>query len=181
VALLGLLGAGLLYRGSLDARGRQVTDAPRDVRPLAPPMEVDAEVAHAVGPAPPPSPPAQKQPDPGPDPRLSAERSAPPAAKPSSRYKLTSEPVGATVLRASDGFRLGNTPVELDLNEESRPLALLVRMPGYVEQTVSIRRGEGTSRHVRLVRPRREPAAAPAPAPNLRNSSGEKSIFDRIN
>jgi len=181
VALIGLLGGGLLYRGSPDSRGRQSAAPPRDVKPTAPPAEVVAEAARAGVPAPTPPPRAQEQPDPRPDPRLAAERSPPPAAKPSSRYKLTSEPGGATVLRASDGFRLGNTPVELDLNEESSPLTLHVRMPGYVEQTFSIRRSEGTSRHVRLVRPRREPAAARAPAPNLRNSSGEKSIFDRIN
>jgi serine/threonine-protein kinase len=76
------------------------------------------------------------------------------------RVHVQSSPPGAIVLDTSRGSILGVTPLDSTYARGSRPLALILRLDGYEEKTVSINLDGNSSTSVDL---QRTPAEAPLP------------------
>ena len=72
------------------------------------------------------------------------------------RIVLQSEPQGAAVLKVGELTPLGTTPWTTERDRSPEPLKVLLRLPGYADQTEVLELGENAERTIRLT-------ATPAP------------------
>ena len=91
-----------------------------------------------------------------------AEPAAPPPAKApvTVRVRLASTPVGARVVRVSDGVVLGTTPETMEMRSSAEPLLLRLEKDGFVAATREVSLASDANLSVVL-----EAMAAEAPAP----------------
>jgi serine/threonine-protein kinase len=114
--------------------------------------------------SPPAPPPASPPPAPLPP-------SPPPAPKPTqATLSLASEPAGAEVYRMPQGVRIGTTPLSYPVESMSGEIVLLLKKPGYRDQTIAMRADRDSEQKVALARKPLptgdKPAGTAAPSPN---------------
>jgi len=87
-----------------------------------------------------------------------------PAARPAApakvRWRITSQPVGAQVVRMSDGSLLGTTPWDSEQDQGPQRVELRLKLAGFVDQSLELSQSADTERHEQL---RPVPAAASEP------------------
>jgi hypothetical protein len=82
--------------------------------------------------------------------------------------RVISRPAGAEVVRASDGVRLGVTPVDLEMPRGAEAARLKVRRPGFVPESIELPRDrDGQVAVVLTPRARLQAANAQAKRPKL--------------
>jgi len=78
------------------------------------------------------------------------------------RWRVTSQPAGAQVVRMSDGSVLGTTPWEGEQDRGPQRVELRLKLAGFVDQSLELSQSADAERNEQL---RRMPAAASEPPP----------------
>jgi serine/threonine-protein kinase len=113
----------------------------------------------------------------------------PPAPPPKVRWRITSQPAGAQVVRASDGLLLGTTPWQTESSRGDEKEALLLKLTGFVEQRLELSHSADSDRQEQLQPLPRAPAAEPrtrgkrkasSPAGASRKSASEDLSDDEL-
>ncbi len=89
------------------------------------------------------------------------------------RVMLKSEPSGAKVIQVADQTALGTTPWSIERDQASAPLKVLLRLPGYADQTEVIDLADHYDRTIKLVP---EPQTAEPKTPDKTNVPVQKPI-----
>jgi hypothetical protein len=111
-------------------------------------------------------------------PRSVSSVSAPPV-----RWSLRTQPVGALVLRASDGKILGQTPLSILHERLSEALPVRLRLDGYQEESLSIPqdRDSETELVLRVIPARLEPQATDVKGPrNKPKAPPPRRRYERV-
>jgi len=102
---------------------------------------------------------------------------AKPAAVEKSKAKahlhIDSRPSGAEVFRASDGIRIGETPLDLDIDKTRGQAVFTVRLSGYKDERVSLDADQDSSDNVTLVAKSRHGSSSVAKPVNVKPAAVE--------
>ncbi|HWM84317.1 MAG TPA: protein kinase [Kofleriaceae bacterium] len=134
--------------GAGDAKAGD-TEAGAKVEPR--PRAADAGAVATREPEEPPAePPAEPPPEPPAEPARDAETNRRPVAL--ITLQIDSLPRGASVIRKSDGVRLGETPFTYQTEPQRRSIAVVLRHKGYRDEVVTLPGNRSAERRVPLTR-----------------------------